>query len=149
MPIDKLPADLPTCWEFGDAVTPNGIEGGLDEKHGYNYLMKQVNASQSTINKLIDEMSKVKQYPMIENITLLSTSWSNTTPLTYKIVDARYTAANSVWELVFSDLTGEQEDALATSDISINGTHNGYFEIIAKGEKPKIDIPAKIKIERL
>lgn len=149
MPIDKLPADLPTSWQFGDAVTPNGIEGGFDEKHGYNYLMQQVNTSQSTINKLIDEVLKVKQYPMIENITLLSALWSNTTPSTYKIVDARYIAVNSVWELLFSDLTGAQEDALSTADIGINGTHDGYFLITAKGDKPIIDIPAKIKIERL
>lgn len=149
MPIDKLPADLPTSWQFGDAVTPNGIEGGLDEKHGYNYLMRQVNTSQSTINKLIDEVLKVKQYPMIENITLLSALWSNTTPWTYKIVDARYTAVNSVWELMFPNLTEAQEEAFSVANIRVDGSHDGYFLITAKGDKPIIDIPAKIKIERL
>lgn len=149
MPIDKLPADLPTSWEFGDAVTPNGIEGDLDEKHGYNYLMKQVNASQSTINKLINELSGIKKYPIIESLMLQKDHWSSSNPSTYTVFDVRYTATYSVWELIFPDLTEVQEEALTSANIRIDGTHDGFFEITAKGEKPRVDIPAKIKIERL
>ena len=54
MAISKLPGDLPENWKLHDAVTPNGEEAGLDEKHGFNYLMKQVNKAHSTINEMID-----------------------------------------------------------------------------------------------
>lgn len=43
----SLPADLPTNWTQYQVVSPNGTEAGLDEQHGYNYLMTQVNNAQS------------------------------------------------------------------------------------------------------
>ena len=41
-----LPADLPENWTSGQIIAPTGAEVGLDEQHGYNYLMKQVNNAQ-------------------------------------------------------------------------------------------------------
>lgn len=41
-----LPADLPENWTSQQTVAPTGAEVGLDEQHGYNYLMKQVNNAQ-------------------------------------------------------------------------------------------------------
>lgn len=41
-----LPADLPENWTSGQIVAPTGAEAGLDEQHGYNYLMRQVNNAQ-------------------------------------------------------------------------------------------------------
>lgn len=41
-----LPQDLPTDWTYGQTIGPNGTDVGLSEQHGYNYLMKQVNAAQ-------------------------------------------------------------------------------------------------------
>lgn len=46
---EELPKDLPENWLDDEYVSPNGIEVGLSNKHGYNYLMKQVNDSQSAI----------------------------------------------------------------------------------------------------
>lgn len=43
----SLPADLPTNWTQYQVVSPNGTEAGLDEQHGYNYLMTQVNNAQN------------------------------------------------------------------------------------------------------
>ena len=43
----ELPADLPTDWQQYQVVSPNGTEAGLDEQHGYNYLMEQVNNAQT------------------------------------------------------------------------------------------------------
>ena len=37
-----LPADLPENWQTGQTVAPQGSDVGLTERHGYNYLMKQV-----------------------------------------------------------------------------------------------------------
>nr|DAL42622.1 MAG TPA_asm: baseplate protein [Caudoviricetes sp.] len=41
-----LPADLPENWTSGQIIAPTGAEAGLDEQHGYNYLMMQVNNAQ-------------------------------------------------------------------------------------------------------
>lgn len=47
-----LPADLPENWTSGQIVAPTGAEVGLDEQHGYNYLMKQVNNAQKALKAL-------------------------------------------------------------------------------------------------
>lgn len=47
-----LPADLPENWTSGQIIAPTGAEAGLDNQHGYNYLMKQVNNSQKAATAL-------------------------------------------------------------------------------------------------
>nr|DAP41352.1 MAG TPA: putative tail fiber protein [Caudoviricetes sp.] len=47
-----LPADLPENWTSQQTVAPTGAEVGLDEQHGYNYLMKQVNNAQKAATAL-------------------------------------------------------------------------------------------------
>lgn len=47
-----LPADLPENWTSGQIIAPTGAEAGLDEQHGYNYLMKQVNNAQKATTAL-------------------------------------------------------------------------------------------------
>lgn len=54
-----LPHDLPENWNDTQYVSPGGTEVGLTEKHGYNYLMKQVNNSQKAINELDSEMAEI------------------------------------------------------------------------------------------
>lgn len=54
-----LPHDLPENWNDTQYVSPGGTEVGLTEKHGYNYLMKQVNNSQKAINELDAEMEDI------------------------------------------------------------------------------------------
>ena len=56
-----LPADLPENWVYGDTVSPNGTETGLTPRHGYNYLMQQVNAAQEAVNALGEAMEDVPQ----------------------------------------------------------------------------------------
>ena len=53
----SLPADLPENWTQGQIVSPNGTEVGLTEQHGYNYLMKQVNATQQAVNEAANIIS--------------------------------------------------------------------------------------------
>lgn len=48
-----LPADLPEDWQPNQTVAPDGTAVGLDEQHGYNYLMGQVNDAQEAINSLV------------------------------------------------------------------------------------------------
>lgn len=47
-----LPADLPENWTSGQIIAPTGAEAGLDEQHGYNYLMMQVNNAQKALKVL-------------------------------------------------------------------------------------------------
>lgn len=47
-----LPADLPENWTSGQIIAPTGAEAGLDNQHGYNYLMKQVNNAQKAATAL-------------------------------------------------------------------------------------------------
>lgn len=47
-----LPADLPENWQTSQIVAPDGADAGLSEQHGYNYLMRQVNAAQEGVNTL-------------------------------------------------------------------------------------------------
>lgn len=47
-----LPADLPENWTSGQIVAPTGAEAGLDNQHGYNYLMRQVNNAQKAATAL-------------------------------------------------------------------------------------------------
>lgn len=48
----SLPADLPENWTSDQVVAPTGAEVGLDEQHGYNYLMRQVNNAQKAATAL-------------------------------------------------------------------------------------------------
>lgn len=47
-----LPADLPENWTSDQIVAPTGAEAGLDNRHGYNYLMRQVNNAQKAATAL-------------------------------------------------------------------------------------------------
>lgn len=66
--MPKLPADLPENWTRGQIVSPNGIETGLTEKHGYNYLMKQVNNTQTEVNNINTALTDVAQQATVDKI---------------------------------------------------------------------------------
>lgn len=66
--MTKLSADLPENWTQGQTVSPNGTEVGLTEQHGYNYLMKQVNATQKEVNGIQDALPDVAQQTTVEEI---------------------------------------------------------------------------------
>ena len=59
-----LPADLPENWTSQQTVAPTGAEVGLDEPHGYNYLMKQVNNAQKALKVLAaqreEDLARIK-----------------------------------------------------------------------------------------
>lgn len=66
--MPKLPADLPENWTRGQIVSPNGTETGLTEQHGYNYLMKQVNNTQTEVNNINGALPDVAQQATVEKI---------------------------------------------------------------------------------
>ena len=66
--MPKLPADLPENWTQGQTISPNGTEVGLTEKHGYNYLMKQVNNTQTEVNNINTALTDVAQQATVDAI---------------------------------------------------------------------------------
>ena len=62
-----LPHDLPENWTDVNYVSPNGVEVGLTEKHGYNYLMKQVNNAQQAAAEISDGMDLMVGVNLIDN----------------------------------------------------------------------------------
>lgn len=59
-----LPQDLPENWSDSQYVSPGGTEVGLTEKHGYNYLMKQVNNAQQAAIELDDALGTIYVSPL-------------------------------------------------------------------------------------
>lgn len=59
-----LPADLPENWTSGQIIAPTGAEAGLDDQHGYNYLMMQVNNAQRALKALAaqreEDLARIK-----------------------------------------------------------------------------------------
>ncbi|WP_281713540.1 hypothetical protein [Anaerotignum lactatifermentans] len=66
--MPKLPANLPENWTQGQTISPNGTETGLTEQHGYNYLMKQVNNTQTEVNNINDALPDVAQQATVNDI---------------------------------------------------------------------------------
>jgi hypothetical protein len=66
--MPKLPADLPENWTQGQTISPNGTETGLTEQHGYNYLMKQVNNTQTEVNNINGALPDVAQQATVDEI---------------------------------------------------------------------------------
>lgn len=64
----NLPADLPEDWTQGQIVSPNGTEVGLTEQHGYNYLMEQVNATQTEVNAINTALEDVAQETSVQQV---------------------------------------------------------------------------------
>lgn len=62
-----LPHDLPEDWKDSHYVSPNGTEVGLTPKHGYNYLMKQVNNAQQAAAELSEGLDIMVGVNMLDN----------------------------------------------------------------------------------
>lgn len=73
----ELPQDLPENWTDTQYVSPGGVEVGLTEKHGYNYLMRQVNAVQEAVMELDGGVSE-SGFGLGERSGRLATDMNNT-----------------------------------------------------------------------
>ncbi len=62
-----LPHDLPDNWNDSQFVSPNGTEVGLTPKHGYNYLMQQVNNAQQAAAELSEGLDLMVGVNMLDN----------------------------------------------------------------------------------
>lgn len=64
--IPEILADLPENWGYGQTVSPEGVEVGLTPQHGYNYLMRKVNAAVRAINEIVVEMGQLVPEDMVK-----------------------------------------------------------------------------------
>ena len=80
--LPTLPADLPEDWALNDIVSPGGTEAGLTEKHGYNYLMQQVNATQEAFNSAKETIEDLNGTVAV-TVPIASTSWQSRTAKVY------------------------------------------------------------------
>lgn len=63
--IPEILADLPEDWGYGQIVAPEGESVGLTPQHGYNYLMKKVNAAVRLINQIYEDMGQTVPEDMV------------------------------------------------------------------------------------
>lgn len=62
-----LPHNLPENWDNTQYVSAGGIETGLTREHGYNYLMKQVNAAQKAAIQLDEHIGNFGGVNLLHN----------------------------------------------------------------------------------
>lgn len=121
----NLPADLPEDWKLDDIVSPNGFEGGLTERHGYNYLMKQVNNTQKVVTQLVE--TPVEQTP--KNL-LHNWDFLNPVVSAFAFTIPRDGPGVSVYnDPYLQELAGTETEGSVVAISSVVGKHvpTGYF----------------------
>lgn len=74
---NPLPADLPENWSIGQIVAPAGADVGLDQQHGYNYLMKQVNDAQQAVNTMNNAFSDLATTEDLDDLAAEDVAYTN------------------------------------------------------------------------
>ena len=74
---NPLPADLPENWSIGQIVAPAGADVGLDQQHGYNYLMQQVNAAQQAVNTVNNAFSGLATTEDLDDLAAEDVTYTN------------------------------------------------------------------------
>lgn len=99
-----LPADLPENWTSEQTVAPTGAEVGMDEQHGYNYLMRQVNNAQKAATALNE--GKLGLHGAADNGIVASGSnyvrFGDGTQICWTSVAVGNVAANTIYTGTFS-----------------------------------------------
>lgn len=123
--MPKLPADLPENWTRGQLVSPNGTEVGLTEKHGYNYLMKQVNNTQTEVNNINTALTDVAQQATVNEINnkIGTESDADTQPTLFgRLAELKKVLTEKLTELLtkvtgMDGKIGTNEDSAGTSTL--------------------------------
>lgn len=150
-----LPADLPTNWQTGQTVAPNGSDVGLAQQYGYNYQSQQINAAQQAINAIGAQFpnlyGKGDTVPIANGgtgsdnaaqalVNLGAASQADLAALETQFQSDLEAAANELWEqvsdntskiatlwdAVFSNITGNPFTAAFTSLAGFNVTAGVY-----------------------
>nr|DAD86380.1 MAG TPA: baseplate protein [Siphoviridae sp. ctZpP9] len=133
-----LPADLPENWTSQQTVAPTGAEVGMDEQHGYNYLMKQVNNAQKALKVLAaqreEDRAKIKFWVSPDPTSpasLFGGTWE-------RIKDTFILAAGDTYAAGISG--GEAEHTLTESEIPAH-EHQQNAYVVSSVFTEKTNIP--------
>ena len=130
--MPKLPADLPENWTRGQIVSPNGTETGLTEQHGYNYLMKQVNDTQTEVNNINDALPDVAQQATVDEINnkIGTESDADTQPTLFgRLAQVKNVLVEKLTEVI-TKITGIDSKIGTSSDTSEDETLFGQIKAI-------------------
>lgn len=137
--MPKLPADLPENWTRGQIVSPNGTETGLTEQHGYNYLMKQVNDTQTEVNNINTALTDVAQQATVNEIKnkIGEESDADTQPTLFgRLAQLKKVLVEKLAE-VLTKVTGIDGKIGTSEDEAGSSTLFGYILSIYKGMSKK------------
>ena len=142
--MPKLPADLPENWTQGQTISPNGTEVGLTEKHGYNYLMKQVNDTQTEVNDINTALTDVAQQATVEEINnkIGTESDADTQPTLFgRLAQMKNVLLEKLAE-VLTKVTGIDGKIGISSDTAEDETLFGGLNDIKQNTKEKMLVPS-------
>lgn len=140
--MPKLPADLPENWTQGQTISPNGTEVGLTEKHGYNYLMKQVNDTQTEVNNINTALTDVAQQATVDEIKnkIGTESDADTQPTLFgRLAQLKNVLVEKLAELLekvsgFDTKIGETDDTVGSNKAgSVMGKLNTIYNLLMGG----------------
>lgn len=137
--MPKLPADLPENWTRGQTISPNGTEVGLTEQHGYNYLMKQVNNTQTEVNNINDALPDVAQQVTVEEINnkIGTESDADTQPTLFgRLAQLKNVLLEKLAELL-TKVTGIDTKIGTSSDSSNTDTLFGKIQAVKESTAAK------------
>lgn len=132
--MPKLPADLPENWTQGQTISPNGTEVGLTEKHGYNYLMKQVNDTQTEVNNINTALTDVAQQATVDEINnkIGTESDADTQPTLFgRLAQLKKVLLEKLAEVI-TKITGIDNKIGTSSDTSEDETLFGKISDVSK-----------------
>ena len=131
-----LPGDLPEDWKLEQIVSPGGTEAGLTEKHGYNYLMAQINAAQRAVNAINEA------FPWLAGLGEDGRVPADQLPSLDYVPNAEKGAANGVATLGPDGKVPEvQIPSLGYIPTSQKGAANGVASLGANKKIPSAQLP--------
>lgn len=140
--MPKLPADLPENWTQGQTISPNGTETGLTEQHGYNYLMKQVNHTQTEVNNINTALTDVAQQATVNEINnkIGEESDADTQPTLFgKLAQVKNVLVEKLAEVIekvsgFDEKIGNTDDTVGSNKAgSVMGKLNTLYSLLMGG----------------
>ena len=142
-----LPADLPEDWAIGQTVAPSGTDAGLSEQHGYNDLMKQVDAAQAGVNRLGGAIEETLR-PFGPVAVTVPLAWEGTRPWTQTVAVEGVTADMELLHLSLARIEDNasrkaQEQGLVC--VTWCETVDGGLLLTCQEKKPSVALQCVLK----
>ena len=150
-----LPADLPENWTSGQIVAPTGAEVGMDEQHGYNYLMRQVNNAQKALKALAaqreEDLARIKFWfsdDPTSPASFIGGTWERIEGEFIMGASDTYPAGSTGGSATHTQTVGEMARHSHTLDLSNAGIEDDEYEYtVSYSRNKKITISATRAIQ--